>query len=65
MNKIKMMLIVFLSISITACFPSNNSPKKEILLQGRTMGTTYNIKVVATTEQVELLKLQDKISVQN
>jgi thiamine biosynthesis lipoprotein len=61
MNKIKLMLIVILSISITACFPSNNSPKSEILLQGRTMGTTYNIKVVATPEQVIELKLQEKI----
>lgn len=61
MNKIKLMLIVILSISITACFPSNNSPKSEILLQGRTMGTTYNIKVVATPEQVTNLKLQQKI----
>jgi thiamine biosynthesis lipoprotein len=52
---------VLLSISITACFPSNNSGKSEILLQGRTMGTTYNIKVVSTLEQVEALKLQDKI----
>lgn len=46
---------------LTACFPSNNSPETEILLQGRTMGTTYNIKVVATIEQVELLNLQEKI----
>ena len=61
MIKIKMMLIVLLSISITACFPSNDSAKKEILLQGRTMGTTYNIKVVSTPEQVESLKLQQKI----
>ena len=61
MNKIKMILIVLLSISITGCFPSNNSPKKEVLLQGRTMGTTYNIKVVSTSEQVEDLKLHDKI----
>jgi thiamine biosynthesis lipoprotein len=61
MIKIKMMLIVLLSISISACFPSNDSVKKEILLQGRTMGTTYNIKVVATPEHVESLKLHDKI----
>jgi thiamine biosynthesis lipoprotein len=61
MIKIKMMLVVLLSISVTACFPSNNSPKKEVLLQGRTMGTTYNIKVVSTSEQVEKLKLHDKI----
>ena len=63
MIKIKMMLIVLLSISISACFPSNDSAKKEILLQGRTMGTTYNIKVVATPEQLEALKLHDKIDV--
>jgi thiamine biosynthesis lipoprotein len=61
MIKIKMMLVVLLSISVTGCFPSNNSPKKEVLLQGRTMGTTYNIKVVSTSEQVEKLKLHDKI----
>jgi thiamine biosynthesis lipoprotein len=61
MIKIKMMLIVLLSISISACFPSNDSVKKEILLQGRTMGTTYNIKVVATPEHVESLQLHKKI----
>ena len=63
MNKIKLILLVLFTLSITACFPSNNSSKKEILLQGRTMGTTYNIKVVATPEQVEALKLHDKIDV--
>lgn len=61
MIKIKMILMVLLSISISACFPSNDSAKKEILLQGMTMGTTYNIKVVATPEQVEELKLHTKI----
>ena len=63
MNKIKLILIVLLTISITACFPSNNSAKKEILLQGSTMGTLYNIKVVATPEQVVALKLQTKIDI--
>ena len=61
MNKLKLILILLLTISITACFPSNNSPEKEILLQGRTMGTTYNIKIVTTLEQVEALNLQEKI----
>jgi len=61
MNKFKLTLIMLLAVSITACFPSNNSAKKEILLQGRTMGTTYHIKVVATLEQVEALKLHEKI----
>jgi len=63
MNKIRLMLVVLLTISVTACFPSNNSAKKEIHLQGATMGTIYNIKVVATPEQVTALKLQTKIDV--
>ncbi len=61
MNKIKLILVMFLVTSITACFPSNDSAKTEVLLQGRTMGTTYNIKVVSTVEQVEALKLHEKI----
>ncbi|MBL4942252.1 MAG: FAD:protein FMN transferase [Colwellia sp.] len=61
MNKLKLTLILLLTISISACFPSNNSPEKEILLQGRTMGTTYNIKIVTTLEQVTALNLQEKI----
>jgi len=61
MNKFKLTLLLLLAVSLSACFPSNNSDKKEIHLQGRTMGTTYNIKVVATIEQVEALKLQQKI----
>jgi thiamine biosynthesis lipoprotein len=61
MNIFKLILVVLLATSISACFPSNNSAKKEILLQGRTMGTTYNIKVVATIEEVEQLQLHQKI----
>ena len=61
MNKIKLLLVMFLTISVSACFPSNNSPKTEILLQGRTMGTTYNIKVVSTIDEVKTLQLQQKI----
>lgn len=61
MNKIKLMLVVLLAISVAACFPSNDSAKTEVLLQGHTMGTTYNIKVVSTVEHVESLKLQEKI----
>jgi thiamine biosynthesis lipoprotein len=61
MNKFKLLLLTALTLTLAACFPSNDSPKKEILLQGRTMGTTYNVKVVGTKEQVETLNLQQKI----
>ena len=61
MNKFKYVLIITLVIMVSACFPSNPSNKTEVLLQGHTMGTTYNIKVVATIEQVETLKLHQKI----
>jgi thiamine biosynthesis lipoprotein len=61
MNKIKLALLTALVLALSACFPSNNTGKEEILLQGRTMGTTYNIKVVGTKEQVETLNLHQKI----
>jgi len=61
MNILKLVLLTALALTLSACFPSNPSDKTEVLLQGRTMGTTYNIKVVATVEQLEALKLQDKI----
>lgn len=46
MNKCKIILIALLSISLSACFPSKDLSKKEALIQGGTMGTTYNIKMV-------------------
>lgn len=61
MNKLKLIFAIFVACILSACFPSNDSAKKELLLQGRTMGTTYNIKVVSTPEEVELLKLHKKI----
>lgn len=61
MNKLKLMLLITLAVSLSACFPSNPSKNTEVLLQGRTMGTTYNIKVIATEEQVIELKLQQQI----
>lgn len=61
MNKLKLLLLTALLLTLSACFPNNNTGKEEILLQGRTMGTTYNIKVVGTKEQVVALNLQQKI----
>ncbi|MBU2894420.1 FAD:protein FMN transferase [Colwellia sp. D2M02] len=61
MIKLRLLALCALVLALSACFPSNNTGKTEVLLQGRTMGTTYNIKVVATIEQVEALGLQQKI----
>jgi thiamine biosynthesis lipoprotein len=61
MNFIKTCSFIALSLLLTACFPSNNSAKNEILLQGKTMGTTYHIKVVSTLDEVNALSLQKKI----
>ena len=52
--------LVFVAL-LSGCFPSNNTPLQEVLLQGRTMGTTYNIKVVADPARVEQLQLQQAI----
>ncbi len=61
LRNFQLLATITILLLLTACFPSNDSAKKEILLQGNTMGTTYNIKVVATIEQVETLQLQQKI----
>jgi thiamine biosynthesis lipoprotein len=61
MNKCKLLLLVGLVLTLSACFPSNTSTKTEVLLQGRTMGTTYNIKVVATKAEIQEKNLQSKI----
>ena len=61
MIKLRLLVLLSLVLVLSACFPSNQSGKTEVLLQGRTMGTSYNIKVVATVDQVKLLSLQVKI----
>lgn len=54
MPQIKFVFIavsLVLLMSITGCFPNNDhAVKQELLLQGQTMGTTYNIKVVVNPE---------------
>ncbi|QBG37075.1 FAD:protein FMN transferase [Litorilituus sediminis] len=61
MQKFKLIMLLAIAFVLSGCFPSNTSGKTEVLLQGRTMGTTYNIKVVSTAEQIESLKLQQQI----
>jgi len=46
---------------LTGCFPSSDKSKQEILLQGRTMGTTYNIKVIIENSDFDSKKLQLEI----
>lgn len=46
MLKIKFLIIVTCAFLLSACFPSNDKAQQELLLQGKTMGTTYSIKVV-------------------
>ena len=60
-NLLPTVFIATLIIVLSGCFPSNDSGKTEVLLQGRTMGTTYHVKVVSTVEHVDTLKLQEKI----
>lgn len=63
MMKIKIVIFALFSLVLCGCFPNNNdSVNQELLLQGRTMGTTYNIKVVVdkTFNAANLHKLIDE-----
>ena len=54
MLKIKPMIIVSLLMILTGCFPSNDLANKEVLLQGKTMGTTYSIKMIVGKGNAEV-----------
>ena len=56
---IKLALIAATLVILAGCFPSNDLGRQEYLLQGRTMGTTYSIKVVG--ENIDTEKLQQGI----
>lgn len=58
-----LILIVALLTLITGCFPSNNLSKQEVLLQGKTMGTTYNIKVIVENDSFNTESLQKDIDI--
>jgi len=61
MNKLKSLVIITVVIFLTACFPSKDPNKEVILLQGLTMGTTYNIKLVVKNDSVKIDTLQRDI----
>ncbi|XPF94254.1 FAD:protein FMN transferase [Colwellia sp. RE-S-Sl-9] len=56
-----LILITLVLTLLTGCFPSKNLDKKEVLLQGRTMGTTYNIKVIVENDSIDTQLLQKDI----
>ena len=55
----RLVLATLASLILSGCFPSNDLGRKEYLLQGNTMGTTYNIIVVG--ENLDSGKLQQGI----
>jgi len=61
MYQLRSIIVFALLFILTGCFPGSDLAKKEILLQGRTMGTTYNVKVVVENNNVNVTKLQADI----
>jgi len=61
MYQLKSIIVFALLLTLTGCFPGNDLTKEEILLQGRTMGTTYNVKIVVEKNSVNVTKLQADI----
>ena len=61
MNKLNAIFFIAITVFLTACFPSKDPSKKEVLLQGRTMGTTYNIKIVVKDDSIQIDQLQSDI----
>lgn len=54
--RIKLFLAILAVVVLTGCFPSNDLARQEYHLQGNTMGTTYNIKVVGENLNTGKLK---------
>lgn len=61
MNFLKTIVAVMIVTLLFGCFPSNNLDKKEVLLQGKTMGTTYNIKIVVEGDALNTQALHANI----
>lgn len=57
--RMKLVLVTLAVFVLSGCFPSNDLTRQEYLMQGKTMGTTYNIKVVG--ENIDTVKLQQGI----
>ena len=59
---IKLALATFAVLILSGCFPSNDLARQEYHLQGKTMGTTYNIKLIG--ENLDVVTLQQGIDQQ-
>lgn len=59
--RVKLVLAALAVFILSGCFPSNDLARQEYHLQGNTMGTTYNIKVVG--ENLNAGKLKQDIDV--
>ncbi|WP_239059000.1 FAD:protein FMN transferase [Colwellia sp. Arc7-D] len=59
---VKLLLVACAILVLSGCFPSNDLGRAEYLLQGHTMGTTYNIKLVG--ENLDAEKIQQGIDEQ-
>jgi thiamine biosynthesis lipoprotein len=58
----KLWLITTMLVVFSGCSPSNDLARQEYLLQGNTMGTTYNIKLVG--QNIDVVKIQQGIDKQ-
>jgi len=56
-----LIVLVTVLVLLTGCFPSKSLSIKEELLQGRTMGTTYNIKIIVENDSVNIAALKKDI----
>jgi thiamine biosynthesis lipoprotein len=50
--KVNFIAVMAIMLVFSGCFPSNDGAKQQVLLQGKTMGTTYNIKVVIAENNI-------------
>lgn len=60
--KLRALLLVAISLLLAGCFPAKDpNGKREVLMQGHTMGTTYNIKVVVEKNDYDIEALHSTI----
>ena len=59
---LKIYVSIVFTLLLTACFPAKEpGSSQEFHLQGRTMGTTYNVKLVAKEGDYDLTQLKSEI----